>query len=494
DLAIEIKPTSYIEYISELQRKLASSQEAALNARCELLKRQESTVTNIYNDLNSNISHHEIKPNDSPNFLSCGDPEAEEFQDLIDLEEKVALYKDLLAPMRNTVFADPEKIFKPHSIGLLSRWPWYDVMKDWLCEILRLVRGEIDDELEKAGKIHLPFERYIINLLHEVPLPPPGKLELCINIGRLNLYCSRPPVNTISTLQNFSLYPLFRSLSPTNIVTLLELALSERKIIFLSSHCSMLTLATECLCLLFFPLTWQHILIPVLPAKLMSYLQAPMPYIVGVQRDYFTCEADKEWRPTDACIIDLDYDKITLNERPPQIPSHDRKKLIYRISKNVSNCASIYSSNILSAQQNGKLMKGVPITCQFAFPFGKSVPSCCQSARKDKQGRPTTTNSSENSLNIFSPNEANILGGTRLGAKTKSLGDQINRLSRLDLSGKKDLGSTTVLSAINKLYSEDVLTDLYSPKRETNDHEKSKEHSRDASDTVSIQVDGITSV
>lgn len=49
----------------------------------------------------------------------------------------------------------------------------------------------------------------------------------------------------------------------------------------------MLTLAAESLCLLFFPLFWQHILIPVLPERLLSYLQAPMPYIVGVGRGYF---------------------------------------------------------------------------------------------------------------------------------------------------------------------------------------------------------------
>jgi len=49
----------------------------------------------------------------------------------------------------------------------------------------------------------------------------------------------------------------------------------------------MLTLAAESLCLLLFPFYWHHILIPVLPSKLVGYLQAPVPYIVGMHRDYF---------------------------------------------------------------------------------------------------------------------------------------------------------------------------------------------------------------
>lgn len=41
-----------------------------------------------------------------------------------------------------------------------------------------------------------------MNLIHEIPLPPPGKLELSVNIGQLQLFVSRPAVNTISALQN----------------------------------------------------------------------------------------------------------------------------------------------------------------------------------------------------------------------------------------------------------------------------------------------------
>ena len=66
--------------------------------------------------------------------------------------------------------------------------------------------------------------------------------------------------------------------------------LSEGKIIFVSSYLGMLTLASESILYLFFPLYWQGVYIPILPAALMTCLQAPVPYIIGVERS--CCDPD----------------------------------------------------------------------------------------------------------------------------------------------------------------------------------------------------------
>ena len=119
--------------------------------------------------------------------------------------EKVNLYHDLLAPMRNSVCFDISKVYVPRCIGVLSHWPWHDLMKDWLCEVFKICGGSTTsgpDLGEKNHGISIPLERYLVQLLYETPLPPPGKLELEIPVGRMTFYCSRPPVNTISTLKN----------------------------------------------------------------------------------------------------------------------------------------------------------------------------------------------------------------------------------------------------------------------------------------------------
>ncbi|KAJ3120452.1 hypothetical protein HK098_004585 [Nowakowskiella sp. JEL0407] len=427
--------STYLEYIEEVQKKLKGAVESLVDAKCELSRLCEEklrfvgcdvdgedgenrasvdaippskqvsesfdeyadsceiTSTSDKHSQHLQISVHIPKdpdfPLESPTLQLHIDPISEASQLVSDLEEKIQLYKDLLSPIKNTVLADPEKVYQPRCIGVLSRWPWHDLLKDWLCEVLRLVRGDFYEEMERNGRLVLPLERYITNLLYEVPLPPPGKLEISISIGNLRLFCSRPPVNSISTIQNFSLYPILRTLSPQTLTTLLELSLSERKIIFLSSHLSMLTLASETLCLLMFPLVWQHIMIPVLPVRLLSYLQAPMPYIVGVAREYF--DGVEEFKPSDAAVIDLDNDKIHLTDPPPQLPPHLRKKLISRISKHsVSNQQYITSSFTNLTVTPKSKCRGVPITSQFLCPFGKSAPRCCVSAlsgsRVDEEG------------------------------------------------------------------------------------------------------------
>ena len=70
-------------------------------------------------------------------------------------------------------------------------------MRDWLTRINQvLMVCETSDDRQTS------LERCVINLIHEVPIPPPGKLEVAIHIEGLTLHCSRPPVNSFSVLKN----------------------------------------------------------------------------------------------------------------------------------------------------------------------------------------------------------------------------------------------------------------------------------------------------
>ncbi|KAJ8331147.1 hypothetical protein QVD99_005806 [Batrachochytrium dendrobatidis] len=283
-------------------------------------------------------------------------------------EEKVCIYEELLTPLKQTILANLEHVYVPRCLGLLSHWPWYNILKDWLCELVRMVRN--------ADSLHgyIPLERCIVNIIHEIPLPPPGKLEIVINIGDQQLHCSRPPVNTIPTLKNFSMYPIFCAMSLHHIILAFELILTERKVIFLSSHYSMLNLASEAFCHLLFPLYWHHILIPVLPSRLISYLQAPMPYIVGVHRKYFGKFVEQEWRPSDASVVDLDNDMIDLSHPIVGLPTRERRKLIARLEK---HAAMFFSQTpgrgSPDCAEALKQRHGIPLTMQQAFPNQQQV-------------------------------------------------------------------------------------------------------------------------
>lgn len=43
-----------------------------------------------------------------------------------------------------------------------------------------------------------------------------------------------------------------------------------------------LTLVAEALVCLLFPFTWQHVYVPILPASLQHFLDAPVPFVMGL--------------------------------------------------------------------------------------------------------------------------------------------------------------------------------------------------------------------
>ena len=66
-------------------------------------------------------------------------------------EEKIHVLEELLTPLRNSVLVSVENIYTPTSIGVLSRYPWYDFLKDWLCLL--------QNDISAAEYEMFPFER-----------------------------------------------------------------------------------------------------------------------------------------------------------------------------------------------------------------------------------------------------------------------------------------------------------------------------------------------
>ena len=44
-------------------------------------------------------------------------------------------------------------------------------------------------------------------------------------------------------------------------------------------------LVAECLSALLFPFQWQHVYVPILPVSLMNFLDAPVPFVMGLHLD-----------------------------------------------------------------------------------------------------------------------------------------------------------------------------------------------------------------
>ena len=86
----------------------------------------------------------------------------------------------------------------------------------------------------------------------------------------------------------------------------------------------MLYMVTKAITELLFPLKWAGILIPVLPYRLIQALEAPCPYICGIDRTYEKVELPED----DFVMVDLDTDEIESTSQPTPLPRQQRRKLV----------------------------------------------------------------------------------------------------------------------------------------------------------------------
>jgi hypothetical protein len=84
--------------------------------------------------------------------------------------------------------------------------------------------------------------------------------------------------------------------------------LAERKLLLVSVHCRALHAAAAMLRQLLYPLEWVHTFVPVLPRALLSALQSPAPFIMGVPAAYADCEEVAAFAAgsEEAVVVDLD--------------------------------------------------------------------------------------------------------------------------------------------------------------------------------------------
>lgn len=268
--------------------------------------------------------------------IPSGSPARDRLEDEIStVEEKISLMTDMLRPLRHGAASKIEGLtagetglWTPRAYGILGREPAsMTFWKEWLKAIIvPMTDGavlRIPPSSPKVGRWQ-PLERYVVNLCTEAFSPLGSKTQVELGVRELRLFARKEAANEMPGSRTTDLYALFRCLSLENILALFEYAISESRIIFLSSHTSMLHLACHALANLLYPLKWASIFIPVLPARLISALEAPCPYIVGVERRYERIDLPED----DYVLVDLDKDTIDATSQPTRLPKQHRRKLM----------------------------------------------------------------------------------------------------------------------------------------------------------------------
>uniref|UniRef100_A0A8C1T1L1 DENN/MADD domain containing 5A n=1 Tax=Cyprinus carpio TaxID=7962 RepID=A0A8C1T1L1_CYPCA len=228
----------------------------------------------------------------------------------------------------------PQQLLAAPSLSRLQRFNSYDISRDTLyvskciCLITpmgfahacRRVLEQLHQAVTSPQPPPLPLESYVYNVLYEVPLPPAGR-----SLKFLGVYgpvvCQRPSTAELP-LFDFPLQEVFELLGVENVLQLFTCALLEIQILLYSQHYQRLMTVAESITALMFPFQWQHVYVPILPASLLHFLDAPVPYLMGLhsngQDDRTKLELPQE---ANLCFVDIDNHFIELPEDLPQFPN-----------------------------------------------------------------------------------------------------------------------------------------------------------------------------
>ena len=312
-----------------------------LERQCEEWRRRNMTdeERELANSLGERLAHERAHLSELlahlPQFAS-DTPEREAKEEEIGaVEDRIGLMTDMLRPVRHGAASKIEGLtdgenglWAPRAFGIMGRDPGLtSFWKEWLRAVaVPMSNGAVLRVPPSSPKIGTwqPLERYVVNLCAEAPSPLTSITQVELSVRELRIYARKEAINEIPGSRNIDLYPLFRSLDIPDIVVLFEYVLAESRIILLSSHTAMLHLVSAAIRQLMYPLEWAGVFIPVLPARLIQALEAPCPYIVGIERRYENVELPSD----DFVLVDLDQGIIEATIGPVSLPRQQRRKLV----------------------------------------------------------------------------------------------------------------------------------------------------------------------
>ncbi|XP_054656091.1 myotubularin-related protein 5 isoform X2 [Dunckerocampus dactyliophorus] len=219
----------------------------------------------------------------------------------------------------------PTQVFAPKSLVLVSRLDYTEVFRNCLALVYTVHVDGMTVPLETvignlltcvipiAGGSQI-IESSVCSLDKVLQVPACDWLLAClqrtITLGAGDRQVIQTPINDSLPVSGSSAAQLFRQLGIVNVLYLFCAALTEHKILFLSSSYQRLTDACRGLLAIMFPLKYSFTYVPILPGKLLEVLSTPTPFIIGVN-SFFRSETQEL---LDVIIADLDGGTVTIPE------------------------------------------------------------------------------------------------------------------------------------------------------------------------------------
>ncbi|ETK92547.1 hypothetical protein F441_04221 [Phytophthora nicotianae CJ01A1] len=268
----------------------------------------------------------------------------------------------------------------PYGVCVLSKFPMVDLLRERLAEAYEFIleletiaaansdgketiphNGEHGFQLDKKvlAKLTRSVSKEHISQYHQPsPLPESPLLEasgLTPKATAASLLAALPRLD-------HSVRLLFDTLDVSTVLLVFTAALLENRILLVSSYLSVLMKVGESLRALMHPLSWPHVYLPVLPRRLLQYLECPTPFIFGAEKQALD-DAQRQLieeggddlfagAGEELLVVDLDKGAVLRGEVPCALPDSvrfDLRDALYECLKpNVSRSDHVFAHHFPS--------------------------------------------------------------------------------------------------------------------------------------------------
>uniref|UniRef100_A0A915LZ16 Uncharacterized protein n=1 Tax=Meloidogyne javanica TaxID=6303 RepID=A0A915LZ16_MELJA len=222
----------------------------------------------------------------------------------------------------SSYYTNPKSLlFASKSMVVLASLPVIYSSENLLSNLWLIFNDKFPDEAQ------LSLDDVLFWALHQIPLPPPGE-AIRVTHPQFQLLVRIPTLDEFPYF-DYSMQNIFNFISVEKFLKLLTCFMLEKQILLVSKHAITLMLFGECLSTLVFPFSWQMAYCPILPHSQLKFLEAPVPWLMGICSEGENLPED--FSQHNICFLDIDSGHLDLPEDLPAFPKS--QELIDKIKK-----------------------------------------------------------------------------------------------------------------------------------------------------------------
>ncbi|KAG7400838.1 hypothetical protein PHYBOEH_004049 [Phytophthora boehmeriae] len=271
----------------------------------------------------------------------------------------------------------------PYGVCILSKFPLMDLLRERLAEAYEFIleletiaaaNGDSKEILQNGNsgdsqvfqldkkvlaKLTRAVSKEHISQYHQTSVLPESPL---LEASGLMPKATAASLLAVLPRLDHSVRLLFDTLDVSTVLLVFTAALLENRILLVSSYLSVLMKVGESLRALMHPLSWPHVYLPVLPRRMLQYLECPTPFIFGAEKQALD-EAQRQLMEEggedlyagagdELLVVDLDKGAVLRGEVPCALPDSVRFALrdaLYECLKpNVSRSDHVFAHHFPS--------------------------------------------------------------------------------------------------------------------------------------------------